>query len=294
MAAGLESCSELFAAARGILDVDLAPMCTTADAATWPAELVQPALYITSVGAARALQARGLRPDAVLGHSLGEWAALTAAGALAFEDALRVVAIRGAAMAAAARNNPGGMAAVMGLDPRKVGEICSDVEGVWVANHNSPSQVVVSGADEALARAEARCRTAGAIRIVRLEVAVPAHCPLMEAAAREVEAALRKVNVEKPACAFYSAVDGARHEDPIRVSELLVDAITSPVRFVDTLVAMQEDGLAALVEVGPSRVLCGLARRCIPGVATLAAATQAEADAVALADPIARSPLIHS
>jgi len=287
MAAGLDACGELFAVARRILGVDLAPLCTTANGTTWPADLLQPALYLTSVAAALALEARGLRPEADLGHSLGEWAALTAAGALAFEDALRVVAIRGSAMRSAARENPGGMAAVMGLDPRSVGEICSDVEGVWVASHNGPSQVVLSGADEPLARAAARCRIAGAARVVRLDVAVPAHCPLMEPAARAVDAALCDVIVEEPACAFYSAVDGARHTDPFHLRDLLVTAITSPVRFADTLLAMQEDGLAALVEVGPSRVLSGLARRCTPDVATCAAATDAEADALALAHPLA-------
>jgi [acyl-carrier-protein] S-malonyltransferase len=218
-----------------------------------------------------------------VGHSLGEYAALTAAGALAFEDGLRLVSLRGKAMLNAGRRNPGGMAAVIGLDTATVTSICDAIEGVWVANLNSPTQTVVSGTDEALARAAEACKEAGAKRVVRLEVPIPGHCPLMEPAGLELEALLADVQVNEPICPFYSCVDSSPHTDPAEVKKLLVAAMTSPVRFSETLVAMQSSGIASLVEVGPARVLCGLARASVPELPTASVGSDAEAEAFCVA-----------
>lgn len=289
MAADLEACEDLFAIASPILETDLAKICTVIPEAgpkakgTFPGDLLQPALYTTATGASRALSVRGLCPDAVVGHSLGEYAALTAAGALAYEDGLRLVSLRGKAMLAAARRNPGGMAAVIGLDTAAITAICDGIDGVWVANLNTPSQTVISGTDEALAQAAEACKEAGAKRVVRLEVPIPGHCPSMEPAALEVEALLADIQVKEPICPFYSCVDTGPHTNPAEIKSLLVAAMTSSVRFYETLVVMQAGGITSLVEVGPARVLCGLARTSVPDLPASSVGSDAEAEAFRLA-----------
>jgi [acyl-carrier-protein] S-malonyltransferase len=290
MATGLDACRQLFETAAGVLDVDLARLCTVIPHAgpkgVWPPDLLQPALYATCTGASRALSSRGLCPDAVVGHSLGEYPALTAAGALSYEDGLKLVSLRGKAMLGAARRNPGGMAAVIGLGTEAIIEICSGIDDVWVANLNHPAQTVISGRDEPLAQAAQACREAGAKRVVRIDVPIPGHCTLMEPAAVEVEAALADIALKEPMCPFYSSVDASPHTDPGEIKELLVAAMTSPVRFYETLAAMQDAGVGALVEVGPGRVLCGLAKHSIPSMPTASVGSDAEAEALALAgDP---------
>src|SRR3989442_11284015 len=288
MAGGLEACGELFELAAETLDARPARICTAkpgnGSRGSFPADLLQPALYVTATGASRALSNRGLCPDAVVGHSLGEYAALTAAGALAFEDGLRLVSLRGKAMLNAARRNPGGMAAVIGLDTAAIKGICDGMDGAWVANLNSPTQTVMSGTDEALAGAAAACKEAGAKRVVRLEVPVPGHCPLMEPAALEVRTVLADIPVKEPICPFYSCVDAHPHTDPTEIKSLLVAAMTSSVRFFETLTAMQAGGVTSLVEVGPARVLCGLARSSVPDVPAASVGSDADAEAFRLED----------
>jgi [acyl-carrier-protein] S-malonyltransferase len=218
-----------------------------------------------------------------VGHSLGEYAALTAAGALAFEDGLRLVSLRGKAMLSAARQNPGGMAAVIGLDTAAVKGICDGIDGAWVANLNSPTQTVMSGTDEALAQAAEACKAAGAKRVVRLDVPIPGHCPLMETAALEVEALLADMQVKEPICPFYSCVDAGPHTDPAEIKNLLVAAMTSSVRFFETLAAMQAGGVTSLVEVGPARVLCGLARTSVPDLPAASVGSDVDAEAFRIA-----------
>lgn len=283
MAAGLDACRDLFETARDVLGTDLTRICSVIPNTGWPGDLLQPALYATSVGASRALSDRGLCPDAVVGHSLGEYAALTAAGALDFEDGLRLVWMRGKAMLAAARTNPGGMAAVIGLATDRIAEICDGIDGVWVANLNTPVQTVISGRDEPLAQAAEACRLAGAKRVVKLEVPIAGHCPLMEPAARAVEAHLAGVQIKEPISPFYSSVDSAPHTDPDEIRSLLVAVMTSPVRFFQTLQAMQDDGVESLVEVGPARVLCGLAKHSLPGMPTASVGSDADAETYSLA-----------
>ena len=286
MAGGLVACDELFEIAAATLDADLARICTAkptnGSRGSFPADLLQPALYVTATGASRALSNRGLCPDAVVGHSLGEYAALTAAGALAFEDGLRLVSMRGRAMLNAARRNPGGMAAVIGLDTAAVERICDGIDGAWVANLNSPTQTVMSGTDEALAQAAEACREAGARRVVRLEVPIPGHCPLMEPAALEVRTVLADIHVKEPICPFFSCVDAQPHTDPAEIKSLLVAAMTSSVRFFETLTAIQASGVTSLLEVGPARVLCGLARTSVPDLPAASVGSDAEAEAFRL------------
>ncbi|HEY8200948.1 MAG TPA: ACP S-malonyltransferase, partial [Actinomycetota bacterium] len=222
---------------------------------------LQPAMFVVCVAAAEALQARGQRPDALVGHSLGELAALVAAGALDFEDGLVLVAARGRAMDTAARREPGGMAAVLGLDLEAIEGICAEIGGVWPANLNSPGQIAISGRDDSLAQAAERCRSAGAGRVVRLEVPVAAHSPLMATAADEVRAVLDTIELQPPACPIYSVVDARPHIDPVEIRNLLVEGIVSPVRFWEAIRAAHADGVRRFVEVGPGNVLSGLVRR---------------------------------
>ncbi|MGH2705023.1 MAG: ACP S-malonyltransferase [Actinomycetota bacterium] len=281
MAASLEACGDLFEQAESILGRDLARLCTSPAVTSWPADLLQPVLYTTCVGAARALLARGQRPDAVVGHSLGEFAALTAADALSFEDGLRLVHARGRAMAAAGRRNPGAMAAVLGLAADRIEEICERIEGVWVANYNSPKQSVISGTDAGLAEAAEECRQAGAVRVIRLQVPVAGHSPLMEPALGELVAAIEKAELRSPTCRFYSVIDGATHTDPNEIAKLLATALVRPVRFADALRAMAGDGVGRFIEVGPGNVLVGLARQSLSHVDLALVTSDAEADAVA-------------
>lgn len=277
MAAELDACRELFSIAESIVQADLERLCIADPNPVWSPEALQPALFITSVGAARALGSAGLRPQAVVGHSLGEYAALAAAGAIEFEDALRVVAIRGKAMALAARSNPGGMAAVIGLDAEALREICESIPDVWIANLNSPAQVVLSGRDAALAEAADAALRAGARKVVRLDVPIAGHSPLMSQAAGEVRAALDQVQLKEPSCPFYSVADALAHTDPAEIKRLLVEAVTSPVRFTETIETMHREGFDKFTEVGPGSVLGGLVKRIVPGVEIASVASDGDA-----------------
>jgi [acyl-carrier-protein] S-malonyltransferase len=281
MAERLGAASELFAIARDVLPFDLEPACTTDPRPAWTTERLQPAMFIVCVAAARALEARDAHPSAILGHSLGEFAALVACGALGFEDGLAVVAARGRAMDAAARREPGGMAAVLGLDLSAIEQICDEIGGVWPANLNSPGQIVISGRDTSLAQAAEACRAAGAGRVVRLEVPIAAHSPLMAPAADEVRVALESVELRAPSVPIYSVVDAKPHTDPDEISNLLAEGVVSPVRFWEAVEAAHADAVGRFVEVGPGGVLSGLVRRTIPGIELAQVASDEDADAVA-------------
>lgn len=281
MAVGVEACKKLFEAARPIVGGDLERLCITDKNPTWAPEVLQTGLFTTCVGVGHSMLARGLEPDAVVGHSLGEFPALVIAGALSFEDGLRIVAVRGKAMAAAGRNNPGGMAAVIGLDAATIEEICGEAGDVWVANLNSPTQTVISGKDRPLALAAEQCLQAGATRVIRINVPVAGHCPLMERAAKEVEEALSDVSLTAPRCPIYCNADGRPHTDPQEIRRLLVEAITSRVRFSEAISAMHRDGVRVFVETGPGRVLRGLVRQTVSGAELACVANDEQAEELA-------------
>ncbi|MGH2720111.1 MAG: ACP S-malonyltransferase, partial [Actinomycetota bacterium] len=281
MAEPLSAAAELFAVARSVLPFDLEPACTTDPRPAWTTERLQPAMFVVCVAAARALQARNGHPAALLGHSLGEFAALVAGGALSFEDGLAVVAARGRAMDAASRTEPGGMAAVLGLDLAAIEQICDDIGGVWPANLNSPGQIVISGRDTSLALAAEACRAAGAGRVVRLEVPIAAHSPLMAPAADELRTALESVELGTPSAPIYSVVDARPHTDPAEIRNLLVEGVVSPVRFWEAVEAVHSVGIGRFVEVGPGGVLSGLARRTVSGIELAGVASDEDADTVA-------------
>ena len=225
-------------------------------------DVTQPALLTNSVAVLRLAQERGLRFDAVLGHSLGEYSALVAAEALSFGAALELVRRRGEAMLAAAQREPGGMVAVIGLPDAAVEELCAAVGDLWPANFNSPGQVVVSGAVAALETLRERAPQAGARKVIPLPVSGAFHSPLMEPAAAQMSGPLAAAAWRAPQVPFFS-VCSVRFERG-GLADLLRRQIVSPVRFTQSLRELFAQGYDSYLEVGPGSVLCGLIRRIEP------------------------------
>jgi [acyl-carrier-protein] S-malonyltransferase len=223
-------------------------------------EVQQPALVATSLAVLAAIRKRGIKPDFVVGHSVGEFAALAAAGAMRVEEAVAVVRERGLAMAEAARRNPGSMAAILGLDDETVERICRRILNVWPANYNCPGQVVVSGEHTAVDEACEAARYEGARRAVKLRVSGAFHSPLVAKAADRLRPALEKVKFNEPAAPFMSTVT-ARVENAKRMAPLLVEQLTAPVRFTQAAQALMKEGANTFVEIGPGNVLSGLVKR---------------------------------
>ncbi|MGH2785970.1 MAG: ACP S-malonyltransferase [Actinomycetota bacterium] len=274
MGAGLgsEAARETFTIAKEVLGWDVRAVCLEGPQDVLAAtEAAQPAILTVSVAAARSLEAAGSFPDVVAGHSVGEFAALVAAHALSFEDALRAVCARADAMAAAGRITTGGMAAILGLRPDEVEDACTRAGGeVGVAAINAPTQVVVSGESNAVEELTTAARNAGARRVIPLDVSVAAHSTLMEPAAAALEEALARATILPPIVPFVSCVVGRAVDDPVEISELLSDALTRPVRWVDTIHALEGIGALRFFEVGPGRVLAGLMRGIIRDAETTA------------------------
>jgi [acyl-carrier-protein] S-malonyltransferase len=228
----------------------------------------QPALVATSIACLRAVDSLGVRPDFVIGHSVGEYSALAAAEALADRDALALVGERGRATAEAAKERPGAMAAVLGLDDAVVEELCAGIDDVWPANYNCPGQVVVSGENGAVDALIERATAAGARKTVKLRVSGAFHSPLVEAAADRLRPALESVRFSEPATPFMSTVT-AHVEDAQRLVELLVQQLTGPVKFTQAVRGLVEQGVEMFVEIGPGQVLSGLLRRCDRSLKTM-------------------------
>jgi len=241
--------------------LDLERLCFHAE----PGELVdtavqQPALVATSLAMLAAVRARGIEPDFVVGHSVGEFAALAAAEAMSIEDALALVRERGMAMAEAAARHPGSMAAILGLDDEVVETLCRKILGVWPANYNCPGQIVVSGENDAVDECCERAQEEGARRAVKLKVSGAFHSPLVARAADRLRPAIERVRFQEPVAPFMSTVT-ARVESAQRLAPLLVDQLTAPVRFTQAASELMKEGVRTFVEVGPGNVLSGLVKR---------------------------------
>jgi [acyl-carrier-protein] S-malonyltransferase len=224
-------------------------------------EMQQPALVATSIACLRAVESVGIKPDFVIGHSVGEYSALAAAGAVSDRDALVLVRERGRAMEEAARQYPGAMAAVLGLEDSIVEELCAGIENVWPANYNCPGQVVVSGENAAVDRLLEQAAAAGARKTVKLRVSGAFHSPLVARAADVLRPALAAVGWRDPAPPFMSTVS-ARLEGARRFVDLLVEQLTGPVKFTQAVRGLVKEGVGMFVEIGPGQVLSGLLRRC--------------------------------
>jgi len=237
-------------------------------------ENTQPAILAASVAALEALGARGLRPAAAAGHSLGEYTAHVAAGTFDFETALRTVRARGAFMQEAVPIGVGTMAAVLGLAPEAVVAVCREAAGdeiVEAANFNGPSQVVIAGHAAAVDRAVGAARAAGARRAVILDVSAPFHCALMRPAAERLRPVLEAIEFRDPHFAVYVNADAEPVRTAAAAESALVRQVAAPVRWEESVERMLSDGIEAFVEVGPGRVLAGLVRGIRKGVLVLSA-----------------------
>ena len=226
-------------------------------------KVTQPAVFLHSVITALCLD--DFKPDMVAGHSLGEFSALTAAGALTFEDGLRLVYARAMAMQKACEATPSTMAAVINLPDETIEQVCAELskEGrvVVPANYNSPGQVVISGNVETVKEACKRLKEAGAKRALPLAVGGAFHSPLMEPARIELAAAIEKAPVSTPVCPVYQNVDALPHTDPAEIKDNLLKQLTSPVRWTQSVQRMLSDGMTEFVECGPGTVLTKLIER---------------------------------
>ncbi|MBR2628599.1 MAG: ACP S-malonyltransferase [Alistipes sp.] len=222
-------------------------------------KVTQPAVFLHSVILAKVL---GVKPDAVAGHSLGEFSALVVAGALSFEDGLRLVAGRAMAMQKCCEECAGGMAAILGLEDDVVERVCAETEGVVVAaNYNCPGQLVISGENGAVDAACESLKAAGARRALRLPVGGAFHSPLMEAAREELEQAIAQVEFHNPICPVYQNVDAQPQQDAEQIKQNLIAQLTSPVRWTQIVRNMLADGVGEFTELGPGNVLQGLVKK---------------------------------
>ena len=264
---------EVFERGSEAAGIDLQRLCFEAsEAELVETEIQQPALVATSLAVLAAIRERGIKPDFVVGHSVGEFAALAAAGALKVEEAIGLVRERGLAMAEAARTNPGSMAAILGLDDEVVERICRRILNVWPANYNCPGQIVVSGENPAVDQACQEAEVEGARRAVKLRVSGAFHSPLVGRAADRFRPALDRVKFSEPAAPFMSTVT-ARIEDAKRMGPLLVEQLTAPVRFTHAAQALVREGVQTFVEVGPGNVLSGLVKRIDRDARTISVST---------------------
>jgi [acyl-carrier-protein] S-malonyltransferase len=231
-------------------------------------KIQQPALVATSLAINEAIRARGIRPDFVVGHSVGEFAALGAGEALTPAEAIGLVRERGLAMAEAAEAHPGSMAAILGLADEVVETLCRRISNVWPANYNCPGQIVISGEDAAVVECCAQAEEEGARRAVRLRVSGAFHSPLVARAADRLRPAIDKVPFREPRAAFMSTVT-AKLEEAGRYRELLIEQLPAPVRFTQAARELVGRGVTVFVEVGPGTVLSGLLKRIDRNVRTI-------------------------
>lgn len=234
--------------------------------------VTQPAIFLHSVILAKSIGS-SFAPDMVAGHSLGEFSALVAAGAMKFEDGLMLVAARANAMQKACEIQPSSMAAILGLDDYTVEEVCEMVSEVVVpANYNCPGQLVISGSVEGVDKACAFLLERGAKRALKLNVSGAFHSPLMEAARAELASAIEATTIVSPVCPVYQNIDAKPYTDPESIKHNLIAQLTGPVRWTQTVQRMLEDGATSFTEVGPGNVLQGLVKKVNRTIPTSSAA----------------------
>jgi [acyl-carrier-protein] S-malonyltransferase len=273
MAAASPAARAVYAAASEELGFDLGLVCASGPIERLSAtEVTQPALIATSLACLAAVREAGFEPDFVVGHSVGEYAALAAADALSTADAVRIVRVRGLAMAAAAAESPGAMAAVIGLADEEVERLCRELEGVWPANYNCPGQLVVSGTEEGVAALIAAAAAAGARRAVRLNVSGGFHSPLTAGAEPMLRPALERIAFREPSTPFMSTVT-CRLEEAGALVPVLLRQLTAPVRFTQAVEELVRRGVTRFAEIGSGSVLAGLVRRIDRSVAAVSVST---------------------
>lgn len=257
---------ELFVRADEILGFSITEIMFGEDAEALKAtKVTQPAVFLHSV--ITALCSGLPSPDMVAGHSLGEFSALVAAGALSFEDGLRLVSVRANAMQKCCEKVPGTMAAVIACPQDTIESTCAEVDGVVIAaNYNCDGQIVISGETEAVQKACALLKERGAKRALPLQVGGAFHSPLMEPARQELAEAIEAIPFAKPLCPIYQNVDARPHTDPAEIKANLLMQLTSPVLWTQTVNNMVGDGASSFLEIGPGKVLQGLVKKTAPDV----------------------------
>ena len=244
-------------------------------------EVAQPALFCVALAVTDAARARGLQPDLVAGHSLGEYTAAAASGAISVEDGIELVSLRGRLMGEIGDERPGAMAAVIGLDADKLGTLCEEAAAagmVTLANINSPTQIVVSGEDDGVAKLMELAEEAGASRVVKLQVAAAFHSELMKPVQEQMAEAVRDVAWSNPRVPVASNSRGAIVDDAESLQAALVEQIASPVRWVECVRALVDAGATTFLESGPGRVLGGLVRQIHPDADVFSADSPARLD----------------
>ena len=255
---------EMFDRANEILGFDITEIMFDGTAEDLKqTKVTQPAVFLHSVILAKC--SPDFKPDMVAGHSLGEFSALTAAGALDFEDGLRLVSIRAHAMQKACEANPGTMAAILALPAETIEAVCAEVDGIVVpANYNCEGQIVISGAVDAVAEASERLKAAGAKRALILPVGGAFHSPLMQPAAEELAAGIESVEFKTPVCPVYQNATALPTTDPAEIKKNLLAQLTAPVRWTQSVMNMVADGAASFTESGAGKVLQGLVSKIAP------------------------------
>ena len=256
---------EFFEQANSILGFRITDIMFEGDADALKATAVtQPAVFLHSVVAALC---GNIHPDMTAGHSLGEFSALTVAGVLGLEDALKLVSVRAAAMQKCCEKTPGAMAAVIGGETSLIEETCSETAGTVVAaNYNNDSQIVISGEESSVDAAIEALRAKGIRKILKLQVGGAFHSPLMEPAREELAAAIEGVRFTNPHCPVYQNVDALPHTNPADIKSNLLMQLTSPVRWTQTIRGMIADGATSFTEVGPGKVLQGTIHKIAPEI----------------------------
>lgn len=263
-----ESARQMFEKANEILGFDITKiMFEGTDEELKQTNVTQPAIFLHSVILASTIE--DFKPDMVAGHSLGEFSALVAAGALSFEDGLKLVSQRANAMQRACEINPSTMAAILNLADNVVEDICTGIDGVVVAaNYNCPGQLVISGTVEAVTEACEAMKAAGAKRALVLPVGGAFHSPLMEPAREELAAAIESTTFSTPSCPIYQNVNAQPSTDVATIKANLIAQLTGPVRWTQSVQNMVADGATKFVECGPGKVLQGLVKKIAPEAET--------------------------
>jgi [acyl-carrier-protein] S-malonyltransferase len=266
--------------ASDVLGRDLAALASSGPEADLNQTVnTQPVMLAADVAVYRAWHAAGgPAPVLVAGHSLGEYAALVVAGVFTFADALRLVQARAEAMQAAVPEGAGGIAAILGLDETKIREACAEAaqgEAVEAANLNAPGQIVIAGARTAVERAIEAAKAKGAKRAILLPMSVPSHCSLMRPAAEKLAVRLASVPIAAPSIPVINNADVASPKEPKAIADALVRQLHNPVRWIETVTAMAEQGATHIVECGPGKVLLGMVKRIAPQVTAFTLASSA-------------------
>ncbi|MBZ4664990.1 ACP S-malonyltransferase [Mahella sp.] len=256
---------ELFKAASQALGYDMAELCFEGpDEMLKQTEITQPAIFTVSMACAKALELNGIVPDMAAGLSLGEYGALTAADAMDFADAVKLLRQRGRFMQEAVPIGQGAMAAIIGLDKETVEQVCKEASEYGVvepANYNCPGQIVISGQTAAVQKASEMAKEKGAKRAVMLEVSAPFHCSLLKPAGERLAEVLKGVNIKKPAIPVIANVTAEEVSEPEDIRRLLIEQVSSPVRWEESVRAMMEMGADTFIEVGPGKALSGFVKK---------------------------------